>query len=200
MKNKDAYIEHLESTIKNLLNQVNNLTEMLLLLRKEKFASSSEKTPKGQIEGQLSLFNEAEAEADVFIPEPIEKEVNNYKRRVSKTKRDEFLENIPVREVPCTLPEEEQYCGQCHTKLKVPGTQVVCEELEYIPAKFRIIRYVQTVYECPKCKHTDHLYIIKAPTPLMNHSLASPSSVANVMYQKYVNSMPIYRQEKDWDS
>ncbi|KPU43151.1 transposase IS66 family protein [Oxobacter pfennigii] len=34
----------------------------------------------------------------------------------------------------------------------------------------------------------------------MNHSLASPSSVAYVMYQKYVNSMPLYRQEKDWES
>lgn len=42
---------------------------------------------------------------------------------------------------------------------------------------------------------------MKAPTPssLMNHSLASPSSVANVMYQKYVNGMPLYRQEKDWE-
>jgi len=34
---------------------------------------------------------------------------------------------------------------------------------------------------------------------LMNHSLTSPSSVANVMYQKYVNSIPLYRQEKDWE-
>lgn len=33
----------------------------------------------------------------------------------------------------------------------------------------------------------------------MNHSLASPSSVAQVMYQKYVNSVPLYRQEKDWE-
>lgn len=75
------------------------------------------------------------------------------------------------------------------------------EELEYIPAKLRIVRYVQTVYECPKCKHTDHPYIIKASTPasLMNHFLASPSSVTNVMYQKYVNSIPLYRQEKDWE-
>jgi transposase len=33
----------------------------------------------------------------------------------------------------------------------------------------------------------------------MNHSLASPTTVANVMYQKYVNAMPLYRQEKDWE-
>ena len=40
----------------------------------------------------------------------------------------------------------------------------------------------------------------RTPASLMNHSLASPSSVANVMYQKYVNSVPLYRQEKDWEN
>ncbi|WOO35817.1 hypothetical protein R2R35_18745 [Anaerocolumna sp. AGMB13020] len=64
MNPKDAYIRQLENTIQNLQNQVNNLTEMVLLLRKEKFGSSSEKTPKGEIAGQLSLFNEAEVEED----------------------------------------------------------------------------------------------------------------------------------------
>ena len=58
MSEKDAYIEHLENTIKDLQNQVSNLTEMILLMRKDKFGSKSEKTP--QVDGQLSLFNEAE--------------------------------------------------------------------------------------------------------------------------------------------
>lgn len=34
----------------------------------------------------------------------------------------------------------------------------------------------------------------------MNHSLVSPSSVANVIYQKYVNSVPLYHQEKDFSN
>ena len=71
MNTKDAYIEQLENTIKDLQNQVKNLTEMVLLLRKEKFGSSSERTPKKNIDGQISLFNEAELEADAFAPEPI---------------------------------------------------------------------------------------------------------------------------------
>lgn len=58
MTSKDSYIEHLENTIKDLQNQVSNLTEMVMILRKEMFGSSSEKTPK-QVDGQLSLFNEA---------------------------------------------------------------------------------------------------------------------------------------------
>ena len=64
MNEKDAYIMHLENTIKDLQNQVSNLTEMIMLLRKDKFGSSSEKTPKDEIPGQLSLFNEAEVEAE----------------------------------------------------------------------------------------------------------------------------------------
>ena len=43
MNTKDAYIEHLENTIKDLQKQVNTLTEMGMLLRKEKFGSSSER-------------------------------------------------------------------------------------------------------------------------------------------------------------
>lgn len=201
MDTKDAYIEHLENTIKNLQNQVNNLTEMVLLLRKERFGSTSEKTPKEDIDGQLFLFNEAEVEADESVPEPIRHEVKGYVRKDKRTKREELIKDLPVREILCESAPEDQYCLQCNADLKPIGKETVREELEYIPAKLQIVRYVRMAYECPKCKHTARPYIQKALTPssLMNHSLASPSSVANVMYQKYVNSIPLYRQEKDWE-
>ena len=200
MNAKDAYIEHLENTIKNLQSQVNNLTEMVMLLRKEKFGPSSEKTPK-QVEGQLSLFNEVEVEADASVPEPISKEVKGYARKNPKTKREEIIKDLPVREILCETAKEEQYCDHCNSPLRPIGKEVVREELEYIPAKLQIVRYVRMSYECPRCKHTEYPFIKKAQTPtsLMNHSLASPSSVANVMYQKYVNSVPLYRQEKEWE-
>lgn len=201
MNQKDAYIEHLENTIKTLQNQVNSLTEMVLLLRKEKFGSSSEKTPKDELPGQLSLFNEAETEADASAREPVTKAVNGYTRTNPKTKREELIKDLPVREILCESSRDDMNCLQCGTELKPIGKETVREELEYIPAKLQIVRYVRMAYECPKCKHTDHPYIQKAntPTSLMNHSLASPSSVANVMYQKYANSVPLYRQEKDWE-
>ncbi len=200
MNTKDAYIEHLENTIKDLQNQVSNLTEMVMFLRKEKFGPSSEKTPT-QVDGQLSLFNEAELEADTSIEEPIKKIVNGYSRKNPKTKREELIKDLPVREILCESDPDDLYCGQCNAALKPLGKEVVREELEYIPAKLQIVRYVRMSYECPKCKHTDKPYIQKAltPTSLMNHSLASPSSVAHVMYEKYVNSIPLYRQEKDWE-
>jgi len=202
MDDKDAYIEQLKNKIKKLEQQVENLTEMILILRKEKFGPSSEKTPKKDIDGQLYLFNEAEAYSDSPAPEPISRDVRGYTRTEKRTKRVEIIKDLPVREILCELPKEAQYCIQCGTQLKPIGKEIVREELEYIPARLQVVRYVRMAYECPKCKHTDKPYIEKAPAPtsLMNHSLASPSSVAYVMYQKYVNSMPLYRQEKDWEN
>lgn len=200
MNSKDAYIEHLENTIKDLQNQISNLTEMILLLRKEKFGSSSEKTPK-QVEGQMSLFNEAEIEADPKEAEPIVNRKGNFYYVNKKTKREELIKDLPVEEFPCCVHPSEMYCDQCGTELKEIGFVKVRDEIEYIPAKVKILRYTQQACECPKCKHTAKPFIRKAfvPSSVLNHSLASPSSVSYVMYQKYVNSMPLYRQEKNWE-
>ena len=86
MDAKDAYIEQLENTIKKLQQQVENLTEMILILQKGKFGSSSEKTPKNYIQGQLSLFNEAEVYSVSPEPEPITKEVKGYTLTNTKQK------------------------------------------------------------------------------------------------------------------
>ena len=200
MTEKDAYIEHLENTIKDLQNQVSNLTEMVLLLRKEKFGPSSEKTTT-QIEGQLSLFNEAEAEADDQTSEPLIIRKGCVYNRNKKTNREELLKDLPVVEIPCVLSDDELICKQCGGDMKQIAFNKVRDELEYVPAKVRIVRYMQQVCECPACKHKNRPFIRKADTPtsVLNHSLASPSSVARVMYQKYVNSIPLYRQEKDWE-
>ncbi|OGO76542.1 MAG: hypothetical protein A2Y23_06400 [Clostridiales bacterium GWB2_37_7] len=201
MDTKDAYIAQLENTIKNLEHQVNNLTEMLILMRKQKFGSSSEKTPKTSDETQLSIFNEAELEASSNAEEPAVKRVDGYYRKNSKTKREELLKDLPVEEIVCDVPEDERFCPKCKVNLVPVGKEVVREELEYIPAQLKIIRYVRLAYGCSKCKQKGTSYIVKAltPTSLMNHSLASPTTVANVMYQKYVNGMPLYRQEKEWE-
>lgn len=201
MNTKDAYIIQLENTIKSLEQQISNLTEMILLMRKEKFGSSSEKTPRLEVDYQLNLFNEAEAEASPDAQEPVVKSAGGYYRKSQKTKREELIKDLPVREIVCAIHEDDCICPKCSTKLAPIGKETVREELEYIPAQLRVIRYIRLAYGCSECKKNGETYIEKAltPTSLMNHSLASPTTVANLMYQKYVNAMPLYRQEKDWE-
>ena len=186
------------------LNQtIANLNETIEYLKKKLFASSSERTKTDVFPGQMDLFNEAEAEADPSVPEPtLEEAVSGYKSQTKKAKatREEILAGLPVVEVPCTVPDEDRNCPYCNTPMEVIGKKVVREELRIIPAKVERIQYVQEVLGCPECKKDGASVIVGAetPSPLLKHSLASPSTVAYVMYQKYVNSIPLYRQEADW--
>ena len=186
------------------LNQtIANLNETVEYLKKKLFASSSEKTKKDTFPGQMDLFNEAEATADPSVPEPtLEEAVGGYHRKAKKPKatREEILAGLPAIEVPCTVADEDRNCPYCNTPMEVIGKKVVREELRIIPAKVERVQYVQEVLGCPECKKDGASVIVGAetPSPLLKHSLASPSTVAYVMYQKYVNSIPLYRQEADW--
>ena len=186
------------------LNQtIANLNETVEYLKKKLFGSSSEKTRKDEFPGQMNLFNEAETFADPSVPEPtLEETVGGYNRKTKEQKstREEILAGLPVIEVPCTVPDEDRNCPYCNTPMEVIGKKVVREELRIIPAKVQRIQYVQEVLGCPECKKDGASVIVGAetPSPLLKHSLASPSTVAYVMYQKYVNSVPLYRQEADW--
>ena len=186
------------------LNQtIANLNETVEYLKKKLFASSSERSKKDVFLGQMDLFNEAEATMDPSVPEPtLEEAVSGYKRKAKKPKatREEILAGLPVVEVPCTVPEEDRNCPYCNAPMEIIGKKVVREELRILPAKVERIQYVQEVLGCPECKKDGASVIVGAqtPSPLLKHSLASASTVAYVMYQKYVNSIPLYRQEADW--
>ena len=84
--------------------------------------------------------------------------------------------------------------------MEVIGKKVVREELRIISAQVERIQYVQEVPGCPESRKDGASVIVGAetPGPLLKHSLASASTVAYVMYQKCMNSIPLYCQEADW--
>jgi len=202
MQDQQAYIEKLEKTIEDQKHQIQNLNEIIRLLQKGKYYPSSEKTKVDDGSEQICMFNEAEYCAQPDAPKDETETVKEHTRKKNKTKRIAYIKDLPVKEILYDLKEEERQCPECGTALKTVCKETVREEVEYTPAKLTIIRYVREVAECPQCKHTDSPVFIKAntPTPLLNHSLASSSIVSQVMTQKYVNSLPLYRQEKIWDS
>ena len=184
--------QHEEDAEKNRI-----LQEQIDYLTKKLFGTSSEKTKV--FPGQINLFDEAEQE---HKPDVIEEviPVAEHTRKPRITNEEKF-KGIPVQEELIELPADEQICSECGTALKVIGKEYVRDELEYIPAQVKVIRYYKNTYGCPRCnKKEEDAVIIKPATPqgLIPHSFATASSVAWTMYQKFANAMPLYRQEKDW--
>ena len=150
---------------------------------------------------QTSIFNEAEATVDLLAAEPDMEEVKAYRRKKSPRAIDRLPPDLPVETIEHELPRDERFCPECGGALHTMGRETR-EELKLIPAKAVIVRHVQHTYACRECeKNADHATIIKAktPEPVIKGSFASPEAVAHIMAQKFVMSVPLYRQEQEWE-
>lgn len=167
--------------------------EQFRLAQQKRFGSSSEKTNPDQ----LSFFNEAEGTADSKVEEPTVETIT-YKRKKQRGQRKLMLENLPTETIEYRLSDEEQVCSNCSGGLHEMSTEVR-KEIEVIPAQVKVKEHVRHVYSCRHCERHEIETPIKTatmPEPVFPGSMASPSAIAYTMSQKYVEGLPLYRQEK----
>ena len=187
--------------INNLRQKLEHMNEILLNMQRARFGQSSEKQ-KYVSPDQLSVFNEAEAEQDPKAPEPDEKTiiVPEHKRKPKRPLADRMGE-LPSEDVILELPEYERYCPNCGNSLRIMGKKFLRKELIVIRKQIKVVNYYAYTYTCDNCeknKGVTRIYTVQPPEPLIKHSYASPSLVADVMTQKYVDGVPLARQEKIW--
>lgn len=171
------------------------LSDRLSIAQRKRFGSSSEKYAEGF--EQMSLFNETEENADPSACEPAYEEIvpKPYKRKKSTGKKEEDLSRFPTTTViKNKLTGTDILCEHCGTKYKVYSTEST-KTLKFIPAHFEVEEEITYVYSCPKCSHMKRAP--KAPA-LLKGSIASASLVAGIMNAKYVNGMPLARQEREF--
>lgn len=171
--------------------------EQFRLAQQKRFGASSEKTHPDQLE--LNLFNEAEVLATPGTQEQ-DIETVTYSRKKSAGSREAKLDQFPVETITYTLPEGEQVCDCCGCALHEMSTETR-NEITISPAEVKVTRHVRQVYACRRCEREEiHTPIVTAPMPkpVYPGSLASPSILAHVISQKYVDSQPLYRQEQQF--
>ena len=196
-------VQDLTAENERLRLKLEHMNELLLNAQRARFGQSSEKKsyvmPGGQ---QLGLFDEAETEQDHKAPEPTEETILVAAHtRKSKRTVDELTAGLPVEEVLIELPQEDLICDKCGGTFVMIGKKFVNQELQVIPRRCKLVKYYSYTYACKSCEEkTGYAHIIHTVTPptLMKHSLASASTVADVMTRKYVDGLPLARQEKIW--
>ena len=181
--------------IKLLKHEIEPLSEKLSLSNTRQFSPSTEAglTDDQQLSIYDMGFNEAEALMEGPVTdEPDMEEVISYRRKKKTGKRDEDLSGFPVEEIPHPIEEEklaelfpDGYC-------RLPDE--VYRKLEIIPSTFRVLEHHIHVYKGKDGR------IVKAdhPKEMLNNSIATPSLVAAIINAKYVNALPLYRQEQEY--
>ena len=182
------------SQIEQLEAKLHWFEEQFHLARHKQFGTSSERS----VREQRNLFNEAEAIAEAG---PIEEEIRQtitYERK--KPGRKPIPKDLPMERIEYRLPEEEQVCTACGGHLHEMSEELR-HEVKLIPAQVKIVQHARFVYGCRNCEKNGievPIKTAKAPRPVIEKGLASPSAAAYVMTMKFVDGVPLYRQEQHY--
>jgi transposase len=187
-------IDSLTTKNEQLEAKVRWFEEQFHLSRHKQFGASSERSVKEQ----QNLFNEAEAIAEDGPVEEVLRQTIAYERR--KPGRKPIPTDLPMERIEYRLPEEEQICTACGGHLHEMSDE--CRhEVKLVPAKATIVQHARIVYGCRNCEKNSievPIKTAKAPRPVIEKGLASPSAVAYVMTMKFVDGVPLYRQEQHY--
>lgn len=197
--------EEMEQQMMNLFAAVDQLQaklswyeEQYRLSRAQRFGPSSEQTLPFD---QMSFFNEAEAESsNMIMIEPELSQIENAGSKKKKGHKNAVTAPLPVEVIEYRLSTEEMSCPQCGESLHEMKKEVH-KELKVIPAQVLVTEHVRYVYSCRNCEKTATTTPILSapmPNPAIKNSLASPSMLAHIMSRKYVEALPLYRQEQQF--
>jgi transposase len=176
------------------LEQENELLrEQVRLLRAQIFGRKSERF-KVADDSQLLLFNESVAGIDKAV-EPEQIEIPAHTRK--KAGRRPLPENLPRVEVIHDITDEEKICSCGCTKSRIG--EEVSEQLDIIPASFRVIRHIRPKYACRQCEGVEDdgptVAIAPPPAQIIPKSIVSEGLLAHVLVTKFADAVPFYRQE-----
>jgi len=199
---KDTFIAELEKR-----NEL--LAEQVALLRKYRFARSSERWTE-EDRKQQGLFDEAEL---VMSKLPDEKEGEteriSYTRKKGKRGRKPLPDYLPRTVIVHEVSEDERRCrnercaryGSCEKCRPVIGEETR-EELEFIPAQIMVKCHVYRKYGEIPCEEFEsdesQPGVIAAPREkrIIPAAIVTASLLAHIIVSKFADALPFYRQER----
>lgn len=168
------------------------LEERFRLAQQKQFGQSAEGHP-----GQGELFNEVEVEAEALEPEALPADEAQALKHRNKPVRKPLPAELPREVVIHDISDAEKICACCGGELHQMGKEK-SEQLEFIPARVRVIERVRLKYSCRTCdKHGTEVQISIAPVPPspIPKSMATASLLSQIITSKYQYGLPLYRQE-----
>ena len=179
---REVEVAGLKAQLNTRAAEIEHLKLHIAKLRRMQFGRKSEKLDHQieQLELQLEDLQADDAEAEREMPAA---DQAPRKRAVRKP----LPEHLP-RDEQRHLPGNEA-CPSCGGKLHQLGEDVA-EQLEFVPASFRVIRHVRPKLACGCC---DTIVQAPAPSRPIARGIAGPGLLAHVLVAKFADHLPLYR-------
>jgi len=160
-------------------NEIEHLKLLIAKLRRMQFGRKSEKLDRQieQLELRLDELQATQAENTAASHTPAG--AAPVASVVAKSGRKPLPEHLP-REVRKYLPKQAA-CPDCGGRLNFLGEDI-SEILEFVPARFKVIRQVRPKLACACC---ERIVRAEAPSRPIERGIAGPDLLAHVLVSKY---------------
>jgi len=180
MDNK-AVIDNMQSQISQMQFQIDQMNRLLYGAKRERFISDAD-------ENQLSLPFDVPQEESPKKEQEVITYVREKKKRKEHPGRLALPSHLPVEEI-ILEPQEDTFNMKCIGK-------EVTDQLELIPAKLYIKRFIRPKYIAVIYQsQAEHRGVIaELPVSPIEKGIAGPGLLAQIMADKFVDHLPVYRQ------
>ena len=195
-----AQILSQQEQLKQIDHNLQLVLEQMSDLKRHRFGRSSERHETEdqisfmEVDGKIVFFNGSEAVSSEE-PDGSQEDAPRQKPKKKQGKREEGLSGLPVVVVEHSMDEKE-----LEEKFGQEGWKQLPDEIyrryRFTPAKIEVEEHHVKVYAGKK---TEEAVKASHPECFLKGSLVSPSLEAAVMNAKYVNAVPLYRQEQEFE-
>lgn len=194
-----ALIEALKGLVMNLYDEKETLKHRLQLLLRDRFGRRSEKFTPGQnlldfpgLKEALAAAGIDAAELDGEAGEDNADEQDEREKRQGHGRR-RLPNDMPREVIDYDLAERDKTCDECGAELSAIGEET-SEQLEYVPATFKVLRHRRLKYACRACGCC--VKVAERPDTPVLKGFAGPGLLANTLIAKYDDHLPLNRQEE----
>lgn len=180
-KMQQSQINEMQSYINHMQFQIDQFKRLLFGAKRERFIPNQDSS-------QMTLPFDVQQDPE---PEKQQETITYVRKKVKRENhpgRMKLPDHLPVQEI--VLEPQEDTSG-----MKCIGKEVT-DQLELVPAKLYIKRYIRPKYIKPQDEHqlTHKGVISDLPTFPIEKGIAGPGLLTQIIIDKFIDHLPIYRQ------
>jgi len=199
---RDEQIATLQSALGNATRDLKTLKAQLERMLRQRYGPKSEKLDPRQ----LALFLQGEpveerdetpaAASEAPDAESPDDPIKTRHRNAPRVDRAKYA-GLPRERVVHEVPQSERI-DAVTGKTLVPIGSRITEELEYCPARLFIVEHERVLYglaEVDRAERKAEPVLAPMPPRPIEEGLAGPGLLARILVAKYVDHLPLHRQE-----
>ena len=191
LPNDPAFLKQLVADLVGALKDkdtcIGRLREQLRQTLHRQFGRRSETVHPAQMELFLQQIAASLAKVEEPSAAPAEATPKRKGHGRRKTPKD-----LPKQRTIFPLPEEKKTCDECHGPL-TKIAEDVRTLIDYVPAMFVLKEDVREIWACEPCE--GNVVMSDLPPKPVEKGMAGAGLLAHVVTNKYVDHLPLYRQE-----